>query len=136
MNKDTKILLIDDNEIDNIIHLRLIRELKNAVNVQVFQSAKDALQYLTNTSKSNPAALPDIIFLDLYMPIMDGFSFVNEYKKLKINQHKKIRILALSCSIYDKEIKKILSYEDVEEFICKPLSQEKMHDIGRHVLSA
>lgn len=133
MNKEPKILLIDDNEIDNLINQRLIKELKLSANVQVFQSAKEALFYLKSTAQSNYLALPDLIFLDLYMPLMDGFSFMQEYKKLKLNQYKPIKILALSCSIYDKEIRNILSYEEVEDFISKPLNQEKINRLKNPV---
>lgn len=133
MKTNTKILLIDDNDIDNLIHLRLIKELKASANIKIFQSAKDALHYLTSTAKSNSAELPDIIFLDLYMPMMDGFSFIDEYNKLNISQYKKIKILALSCSIYDREIRKILACDNIADFISKPLSQEKMHYLNKSI---
>ncbi len=129
MNTDTKILLIDDNEIDNLIHTRLLKELRLTTQTLVYQNAKDALLYLKNTSNTNPSELPDFIFLDLNMPVMDGFSFMKEFKKLKLEQFKKIQVLVLSCSIYEREIKKILMYEEVKDFISKPLNQDKIRQL-------
>lgn len=126
MNKNTKVLLIDDNDIDNLIHTRLLKELKLNTQTLVYQNARDALSYLKNTSHTNPNELPDLIFLDLDMPVMDGFCFMKEFKKLKLGQFKNIKVLVLSCSIYEREIKKILTFEEVKDFIAKPLNQDKI----------
>ncbi|GAB4402553.1 MAG: response regulator [Microscillaceae bacterium] len=129
MKKVLNVLLIDDNEIDNLIHERLLKDLAPETEVKVFQSSTQALDYLIATATQNPQALPDLILLDLHMPMMDGFAFMKAYQKADLSLVKKTNIIGLSCSIFDQEIQDMLAYEEVSAFITKPLNRQKISQI-------
>ena len=95
------VMLIDDNELDNFINKKLLENEKFADKILVHQSAQSALEEL-NKLENNPEQLPRIIFLDIMMPHLDGFGFLEEMSKLsdKIKQNSKImKKLLLSISL-------------------------------------
>src|SRR5437762_5643958 len=92
-----KVLLIDDNEIDNFINKKLLLKTQFAEDIVDKTTAMAALEYLQSNS-SSPENLPDVIFLDIMMPIMDGFGFLDEYDKLPDAVKSKIRIIMLSST--------------------------------------
>ncbi|MDP5229940.1 MAG: response regulator [Cellulophaga sp.] len=94
--------------------------------VIVYENGKEALDDLTALVKSEEK-LPDVIFLDLNMPTMDGWEFLDEFIKLSFKNRPKIFIV--SSSIDQKDIKKARSYEIVQDFIAKPLSNTLMATI-------
>lgn len=124
MNKT--ILLIDDNELDNYIS-RTVLEQENFCETIIEQnSALKALDFLKGTA-ADPEQIPDIIFLDIKMPIMDGFGFLKEFEKLPGNVKKKSKIVMLSSSLNSKDIEKANNDPHVIKFISKPLTPEQLH---------
>ena len=123
------ILLVDDDEATNFLNQRVIRKAEIDAEVQVAHNGKEALEYLTNTGKfKSHAPLPaaGLIFLDINMPGMNGWEFLNEYKKLPEEQTRKIKILMLTTSINPDEEKKAVDIPEVKGFIHKPLTAEKL----------
>ena len=100
MKSDTfrfdRVLLIDDNDIDNFINERMITTNHFGKQVVVKNSGDLALNYLKE-HQSDPNTLPQIIFLDLNMPVMDGFAFLEEYDKLSDTVKKSCQ--SSSCTI-------------------------------------
>jgi len=112
------VMLIDDNELDNFVNKKLIENEHFANQVLVQPSGISALDYL----KSN-AGLPDIIFLDIMMPGMDGFGFLDEFDKLNDEVKKKSKIVMLSTSESFKDLNRANRNKYVYKFLNKPLNK-------------
>src|SRR5438552_11259072 len=100
MNPDfsfTTTLLIDDGEIDVLVNRRLMELTRFSENVIVANSAEEALQFL-KIECSSAAYTPDLILLDVYLPGMSGYDFIEEFKKLPSFIKTKTRIILLSVS--------------------------------------
>jgi len=121
-------LLIDDNHIDNIINKKILENNAFVDQIMVYQSAKEALEFLKIHS-SDPELFPDFILLDIRMPEMDGFGFLEEFEKLesglKVNTH----IYILSSSLDPSDQRKVAENKLVSKFICKPLTSPHLQSI-------
>ena len=127
-----KVLLIDDNEIDNFINERILTSTNFAQEVIVENSAMSALERLTDIIQ-NSKPLPDIIFLDLNMPLMDGFGFLDEFEKIydpETIDGTKCKIIVLSSSISPTDIDKASTNPFVFKYLNKPLSEKYLEAIN------
>lgn len=117
-------LLIDDNYIDNFVTRRILESAEFTDQVIVSQSATEAIETLR-------AGLirPDVIFLDIRMPMMGGFEFLQEYDKLEIEGKKAIKIFMLSSSLDPTDLKKSVNNKYITQFIHKPLTQKALDEI-------
>jgi CheY-like chemotaxis protein len=118
-----QILLIDDNEIDNYITRQLLCKHNVADNITACQSATDALNLLSSTL-ANSKAFPEIIFLDISMPEMDGFGFLREYELFPESAKKNTSIIMLSSSQNPDDIAKAKKNPLVKEYLQKPITKE------------
>ncbi|MES2394903.1 MAG: response regulator [Bacteroidota bacterium] len=124
MRKCISIMLIDDNEIDLMRNQKIIESINFPGAILPFSNAWNALKYLRlikDMNANHGIFAPDIILLDIYMPIMDGFTFLAEYDKLKISKQNKITIFMLSSSSNPVEIEKANNNKYVAGIISKPL---------------
>lgn len=122
------VMLVDDNDTDNFISRRIIEITKFAKNVEIKNSGKGALEYLEQ-NKENSDMLPDIIFLDINMPIVDGFVFLYEFEKFSDTVKEKCKVIILSSSDNKRDIDKIVNNENVIKFITKPLTETALEEI-------
>lgn len=123
MEPYSSIILIDDDPINNLINRRLIAKLEIANKIEVFLEAEKAIQRIQqSTDESNM-----LIFLDINMPVMNGWDFLNRYLKLFKDRRDTIIVLSSSIDIQDKN--KALGFSCVEGFIEKPLSPEKIKNL-------
>lgn len=113
-----KIILIDDDEISLFLSKRVLNKLGFNEDIHQFVSATEALVFLN--SISDRAQLPDLIFLDLNMPNIDGFEFMNILRK-EGDKYRNVKISILTSSIDDIDIEKSKNYDNVIDFITKPL---------------
>jgi CheY-like chemotaxis protein len=123
------ILLVDDDEATNFLNQRVIRKADINAEVQVALNGKEALEFLTNTGKfAKEKVLPQagLIFLDINMPGMNGWEFLEAYKNLPEEQTRRIKVLMLTTSINPDEEKKAVDISEVKGFIHKPLTAEKL----------
>jgi CheY-like chemotaxis protein len=116
-------LLIDDNYIDNFVTRKILEVSNFAETIIVVRSATEAIESL-----KNGAVTPDVIFLDIRMPLMSGFEFLEAYDKLSIGK-KNIKIFMLSSSLDPLDIRKSLDNKYITQFIHKPLTQRAIEEL-------
>ncbi|TAF66642.1 MAG: response regulator [Cytophagales bacterium] len=124
-------MLIDDNEIDNLINQRIIESSGICNIIFTHTGGKSAIEFLKNAEKiaqkmGKENCLPEIVFLDIDMPLMDGFQFLDEFEKLPTTILEYSKIVMLTSSINSKDIKRSKKYDYVKEFINKPLTKESL----------
>ena len=122
------VMLVDDNDTDNFISKRIIEITKFSGRVEVKNSGKSALDYLRE-NQNNVENLPNIIFLDINMPIVDGFVFLYEFDKFNELVKNKCKIIILSSSDNKRDIDKIVNNNHVIKFITKPLTESALDEI-------
>lgn len=132
MQTDTKtidlVMLVDDNETDNFISKRIIEITKFSERVEAKNSGKAALDYLKEFERV-PENLPSLIFLDINMPIVDGFVFLYEFEKFNELVRNKCKVIILSSSDNKRDIDKIVNNNHVIKFITKPLTEVALDEI-------
>jgi len=122
------VMLVDDNDTDNFISKRIIEITKFAKRVEIKNSGKSALQYLEE-NQGDIDNLPDLIFLDINMPIVDGFVFLFEFEMFPDELKRKCKVVILSSSDNKRDIEKIVDNEYVIKFITKPLTDNALNDV-------
>jgi CheY-like chemotaxis protein len=122
------VMLVDDNEIDNIINEKIIEASAFAETILVFQTGQEALDYLRENQKDDEK-LPEIVFLDINMPIMDGFQFLDDFESFSENVLEKCKIIMLSSSISPKDIDRAASNRYVKKYLNKPLNKRYLEAI-------
>ncbi len=128
MQKINSVCIIDD---DSIIHFMLNKtiQLSNYVtDVLDFYNGAEALSFLIENA-NNTYLLPDIIFLDINMPVMNGWEFMNQYMNIKYSLHKSIVIYITTSSSNTKDLENAKEITDIREYIVKPLSVQKLNSI-------
>ena len=128
-SKFKSVMLIDDNEIDNFINEKIIKSASFSENVYTHTSAKSALEFFKSLSsvKNIPDELiPDYIFLDINMPILDGFHFLEELKNLPFEFIPKIKIVMLTTSLNPCDLEKTKPYKNVVNYLYKPLIEDDL----------
>jgi len=121
-------MVIDDNDVDLYIAELCIQHFSFAKELVLQQSARKALDYLLSL-KDNPGELPELIFLDIRMPEIDGFGFLDEYEKLPEIIRKKSIIMMLSSSLNEEDHERAAKNKFVDRFLTKPLNKEKLEGI-------
>jgi CheY-like chemotaxis protein len=122
-------LLIDDSEIDVLVNRRLIELTFFSENIVITQSAEEALNFLKNDCNS-PGQVPDWIFLDMYLPMMSGYDFIEEFKKLPSFIQDKAKIIVLSVFQKQERLQKALENKFVFGQIEKPLTQHVLKNLA------
>jgi len=130
--KLSTILLIDDSEPINFMHQRILEQCEIANKIVSTLDGEEALNYLMNhgryaDAKANPT--PQIIFLDIQMPKMNGFEFLEVYKQLNPSLKAEALFVILTTSLDPKDQAKAMENYDISGFIVKPLSHDIVHQI-------
>jgi CheY-like chemotaxis protein len=122
------VMLVDDNDTDNFISKRIIEITGFSNRIEVRNSGKLALDYLRD-NQANEDLIPNLIFLDINMPVVDGFVFLYEFDKFPDLVKNKARIIILSSSDNKRDIDKIVNNDHVINFITKPLTEVSLDEV-------
>lgn len=123
--KVQSILLIDDDDINNFLSQELIALYWPSANVSAIMYVEEAIKTLAEKIKSQET-LPDVILVDLNMPILNGWDFVEAFEKFDPEATKNTRIFIYSSSVYYKDIEKSKKYPCVKKFYSKPITQQQV----------
>lgn len=128
MNKCfNNVLLVDDDAVSNFINEITLQEMNFSNFIHVSENGMEALHYLTQ-SLMEGEEYPELILLDINMPVMDGFQFLEEFEKLPSNIRKSIRVVMLTSSNATLDISKAKRY-NINGYIVKPLCKSKLEEV-------
>jgi CheY-like chemotaxis protein len=128
-----RILLIDDDAATNFIHRKIVENTSIHVDVKEISSAKEALDYLTcsgDYADAKEAPNAGIIFLDINMPGMNGWDFMEEYSKLDEQQRARIVVVMVTTSLNPDDQLHAAVFKDIVTYLPKPLSTAAVADIA------
>lgn len=126
------VLIIDNDPIYRNLVQKLILKLDLSEKIFITKDGSESLNYLLK-NQNQPGELPDIILLDIEMPVMDGWDFMDMYQSVKNSIPKKITIFLVSSSISTDDREKALTYKDISGFYSKPLTAEALTDIFKNL---
>lgn len=120
--------LIDDDEVFVFLTKKLIARSELEVTVKTYINGQDAIEQLQSLAQDENA-LPDIILLDLNMPVMDGWEFLKAYEEISFSNPNKIHLYIVTSSISPYEVERAKQIPAVQEFIVKPMVKDKFVDL-------
>jgi CheY-like chemotaxis protein len=122
------VMIIDDNSVDLYITSRMISKNNFGKNLLLYTSAEEALKYLLEHQDNIPL-LPQVIFVDIYMPLMSGFEFLEEFDRLDDTLKNYIKTYVISSTIDNADIIRSSRNENVAAFHVKPINKEFLDQI-------
>lgn len=123
-----KVFFIDDDPIFTFISKKLIAEKKFCKKIVEFENGKSAIEEIMELETTNQP-LPEIIFLDLSMPVMNGWEFLDSFQAAPITDKNKMKIIVMSSSINALEMDMIKSYPVVTDYVVKPITPADLSKI-------
>lgn len=126
--------LVDDDELSNYVNERILKAQQFACTVVSFTGASEALAALDLASRQPELILPDVIFVDMEMPELDGWDFMEAFKQFPDSVKEKSRLYMLSSSIHKADAQKAKQYKYLRDFISKPLTLEGLRVISNNIL--
>ena len=128
MGKLNCILLIDDDGTANFINCRIVKKLEISDRIEMVMNGEKALNFIQYYADTNDGECPELIFLDLNMPVLDGFEFLEYFYRKAFSNKEKIKIYILTTSSYQRDMDIIKKYPNLQ-YIIKPLTEEKLIEV-------
>jgi len=126
------ILLVDDDELYLYLMEKTIHQLSEELVVSSFTDGEQAVEYITQCTKEK-IDLPEVIFLDINMPFLDGWGFLSEFKKLKPKLAHQINIYMVSSSMRESDIRRASHFEELTGYVIKPVNKAQLAEIFKNI---
>ncbi len=125
--KPASVMIIDDNEIDLFVIQRTLENLSYSDIITAYRSPVKAMQFFEKIDQSKEfERLPEIILLDIIMPGMTGFEFLDRFSNLSKEIKERTKFIIVTSSDYSQDKKKSENYDNVIKYVVKPLSQNDL----------
>lgn len=128
MNNHINFCIVDDDEIYQFTMAATLKSFNSIKKIIAFKDGLAAMDFMLD-NLSNEKELPDVILLDINMPVMDGFQFMEEYIKIQPKVGKKITIYMVSSSVDDVDIERAKKISQVSDYIIKPIRETQLKNI-------
>ncbi len=125
MSKQLTIALVDDDRIYQFTTERMLQRLDADIRFLWFKDGEEALGYLQDHALDDQA-LPDILIVDINMPFLDGWQFLDAFRSLRPDLAKPVDIYMVSSSTDDRDMQRARSTEGVRDYVEKPITREKL----------
>ena len=133
MKKFNTVMLVDDNDTDNYISQRIMEISGFSDNILTNNNGKAALEYLEQ-HQNDVTKLPDIIFLDISMPIVDGYVFLYEFERYSQTVKDKCKVAILTSSDNKQDIDRMSGNEFVFKYVIKPITEDVLNEIKAELI--
>jgi len=127
MGKINNVILIDDDEINNFLSYRLIKKLGVADHIYIFHNGLEAINYMQQLAYDSKIC-PELILLDINMPVMDGYEFLKAFHNLTFKNKEAIKIITVTTSNRHEDFERMQKL-GVECIFSKPLCKQKLEEI-------
>ncbi len=124
------VMLVDDDDTTNFVNKRLLAKMGVAKQIVIKKNGAEALEYLQSVGKAEgDNKFPDLIFLDIKMPVMDGFTFLDEYHASNLGESESMIILMLTSSASFYDLERLKTYQRVKQHFSKALTETDVKEI-------
>ena len=124
--------IIDDDNLYQFGMKRMLHHIAVETEIKQFHNGLEAIEFLTE-NKDKKSNLPNIIFLDINMPVMNGWQFLDNFIALNLPASKHITIYMITSSVDNAEILRAASYKEIKNYIIKPISFDNMKEIFNNI---
>jgi two-component system, chemotaxis family, chemotaxis protein CheY len=122
------VALVDDDKIYQFTTERMLRRLDETITLLWFKNGKEAIDYLAE-HHSNSAELPGVVILDINMPLMNGWEFLDHYQRIQESMSKPIEIYMMSSSIDERDMQRAREYACVTDYVEKPITTDTLRTL-------
>jgi CheY-like chemotaxis protein len=124
------VLLVDDNELDNFINQKVIEAHHFAEIIYTASNGRSAIDLIRNLRMMPEGTFPDMVFIDLNMPLMDGFQLIEYCLSDEVLKEKQTKLVVLTSSVNENDKKRIDAYAKNIVFLHKPLTPKMLESLN------